>query len=286
MPVINGKTRILGIIGCPVGHSLSPLMQNQAVAACGLDMVYLPFEVRPEGLENAVNGLRALGVTGFNVTIPHKSSIIPFLDVLDESAEAAGAVNTVKNQDGKLIGYNTDGDGLVRSLADDLEFIPGEGIVMIAGAGGAARGAVAALCRSGAKNIILVNRTASKADELARALGGRYPDTNIISARDQEEVSQFARSSELLINTTSVGMNNDLLPMVELADFSINAKVYDMVYAPPVTPLLKRVSDLGMRGSNGLGMLAGQGELAFRIWTGVLPPQGLMKSVLANICAS
>lgn len=286
MHTLNGKTRIIGILGHPVGHSLSPLMQNAALESCNLDFVYVPFDVHPDNLEDAVNGLRALGVSGFNVTIPHKSAIIPCLDELDETAEAAGAVNTVKNIDGRMVGYNTDGDGLVRALAEDLEFVPGQGTILIAGAGGAARGAVAALCRAGAGRIVIFNRTADRAVELAESLGSRYGNTEILVAKNETEVKKYAQRASLLVNTTSAGMKQEVLPFIELADLPIDAKVYDMVYSPPVTPLLSQASALGIRGVNGLGMLAGQGELAFKIWTGIFPPPGLMKSTLANICAS
>ena len=163
MPVVHGKTRVVCIIGNPIGHSLSPLMQNAAFAAGNLDYVYVPFAVTPENLEQAVIGLRTLGVCGFNVTIPHKTTIIPFLDRLDESAESAGAVNTVQLSGTSLIGYNTDGDGLVDSLATDLAFSPGAEQILVIGAGGAARGAIAALCRAGAKRIIISNRSLENA---------------------------------------------------------------------------------------------------------------------------
>lgn len=284
MANLSGKTRILGIIGHPVGHSLSPVMQNAALAACGLDYVYVPFDVHPDQLSVAVHGLRALGATGFSVTIPHKTAIIPFLDVLDESAEAAGAVNTVLNDNGCLIGYNTDGGGLVRSLADDLDFLPGAGTIILLGAGGAARGAVAALCRTGAERIIIVNRSPEKARQLAAELGKRSASAEILAPGSTEELSSYLAEAELLVNTTSVGMKHDRISLISLADLPATVKVYDMVYAPPMTPLLQDAAARGLRCANGLGMLAGQGELAFQIWTGVQPPQGVMKEVLASIC--
>jgi shikimate dehydrogenase len=219
------------------------------------------------------------------VTIPHKSAIIPYLDELDESAQAAGAVNTVKNEDGRLTGYNTDGDGLVRSLAEDLDFTPGVEDIVVAGAGGAARGAIAALCRAGARRIIIFNRTTSKGVELAESLGDRYSNTEILAAESALELKNYLKKAALLVNTTSVGMNREVMPVVDVADLPIDAKVYDMVYSPPVTPLLRQTAELGLRGANGLGMLASQGELAFKIWTGIFPPTGLMKSALINICA-
>lgn len=281
---LNGTTRILGIIGHPVGHSLSPAMQNAALSACGLDYVYVPFDVHPGQLAEAVSGLRALGVAGCNVTIPHKSAIIPYLDLLDESAEAAGAVNTVLNDNGRLIGYNTDGDGLVRSLSEDLDVVPGAGTIILLGAGGAARGAVAALCRAGAARIVIVNRSPDKAQDMVDALGNRYAETELLIPGSGIELRSCMEEAVLLINTTSVGMNHDRISLVSLTDLPPDARVYDMVYAPPVTPLLQEATKRGHRCVNGLGMLSGQGELAFKIWTGVNPPQRLMKEMLASIC--
>jgi len=286
MHQIDGKTRVLGIIGHPVGHSLSPVMQNAALAACRLNYVYVAFNVHPDNLEESILGLRSLGVAGFNVTIPHKSSIIPYLDGLDVSAQSACAVNTVKNVDGRLIGFNTDGDGLVRSLAEDLDFLPGDGDIVVIGAGGAARGAVASLCRAGASRVIIFNRTPARALELVESFSLMSCTTEILIAADSSELKAYMKNASLLINTTSVGMNQDVLPFVDLADLSNNGRIYDMVYAPSVTPLLHQASKIGLRAANGLGMLAGQGELAFQIWTGILPPSGLMKSCLLNICDS
>jgi shikimate dehydrogenase len=281
---VNGTTKILGIIGHPVRHSLSPVMHNAALQACGLDYVYVPFDVAPEGLAAAVTGLKALGVAGFNVTIPHKTSIMQYLDQLDASADAAGAVNTVTNDCGSLIGSNTDGEGLIRSLADEFGFnVCGASIALI-GAGGAARGAIAALCRAGAGRIIIANRTRERAAELVSVLGRRFPDTALSAAAGFKELEECLSHIDLLVNTTSLGMQHDSLPIVRLTRLPRTAGVYDMVYAPPVTPLLKEAAGLGLKGANGLGMLAAQGELAFTIWTGITPPSGLMKSVLDGSC--
>jgi len=281
---VNGSTKILGIIGHPVRHSLSPAMQNSALNASGLNYVYVPFEVVPEELGTAVTGLKALGVVGFNVTIPHKTRIIQYLDELDATAEAAGAVNTVKNDCGRLIGYNTDGDGLIRSCANEFEFAVRGTSIAIIGAGGAARGAIAALCRAGAGRIIIVNRTHERASVLASAMALRFPDTELSVVSGFKELEECLANIDLLVNTTSLGMNLESLPIPGLACLPRTAMVYDMVYAPTLTPLLQEAVGLGLKGANGLGMLAAQGELAFTIWTGITPPFGLMKSVLDGIC--
>ena len=281
---VTGTTKILCIIGHPVRHSLSPVMQNAALRACGLDYIYVPFEVAPEGLEAAIAGLKALGVAGFNVTIPHKTSIMRYLDELDVSARSAGAVNTVKIDCGRLTGYNTDGDGFIRSLATEFGFnVRGANIALI-GAGGAARGAVAALCRAGAGRITIANRTPERASELASLMVPGFPDTELVVLTSIKDMEGALASIDLLVNTTSLGMNRDTLPVLRLNGLPRTALVYDMVYTPPVTPLLQEAAGLGLKTANGLGMLAAQGELAFTIWTGVTPPFGLMKSTLDGIC--
>jgi len=282
----NGKTRILGIIGHPVGHSLSPAMQNAALAACGLDYVYVPFDVHPDSLGEAVAGLRALGVSGFNVTIPHKSAIMAYLDGLDVTSETAGAVNTVHNAGGRLIGYNTDGDGFVRSLAEDLLFDPASRIIVVAGAGGAARGAIAALCRAGAARVVIANRSFDRASQLADMLGHHLNGTILSVVSGEDDLRFWMQRADLLVNATSIGMNGDMIEYIHLSDLPGHARVYDMVYTPAVTPLLDQAKRRGLRHVNGVGMLAGQGELAFHLWTGSPPPQGLMRSVLLNICGS
>jgi len=261
-------------------------MQNAALQACGLDGVFVPFGVPPEHLGEAVAGLRALGVRGVNVTIPHKSGVIPYLDGLDESAEAAGAVNVINNEDGRLVGYNTDGDGLVRSLAEELAFTPANSTVVVMGAGGAARGAVAAICRAGARRIIIANRSKDRAEALVAAMEKRYSDTVLTVSECGVPLTPFLHEAGLVVNTTSLGMDNEVIAGLDLGALPGTCAVYDMVYAPPVTPLLQEAHRLGLSHANGLGMLAAQGELAFRIWTGIMPPPGLMKRVLAGICAS
>lgn len=286
MHTLSGATRVLGIIGNPVGHSLSPAMQNAAINASCLDYVYVPFLVAPESLAAAVSGLTALGVSGFNVTIPHKTAIIGYLYELDETAKDAGAVNTVKLRDGRLIGYNTDGDGFVSSLAADLDYtIAGGDTIILIGAGGAARGAVAALCRGGAGRIVIVNRSFDKAVKLAEEMSERYPETRIEAALPDQVNDCHIGSASLLVNTTSLGMKGERIDFVDLSRLPKSAKVYDMVYSPTETTLMQEAASIGITAVNGLGMLAAQGELAFAIWTGKTSPKGLMKRVLQSICA-
>jgi shikimate dehydrogenase len=280
---VNGKTRVVCIIGDPVRHSLSPIMQNAAFAASLLNYVYVPFAVSPGNLGQAVEGLKALGACGFNVTIPHKTAIIPFLDRLDESALAAGAVNTVQLLGTSLVGYNTDGDGLVDSLLSDLAFSPGAEQILVVGAGGAARGAIAALCRSGAKKILVCNRSLENAVAVMQDMNIRYPETVIDVVGQKQLCREHLRHTVLLLNTTSLGMNGERIEGVKLSHLPGDAKVYDMVYSCSGTPLLMEASASGLPAVNGLGMLVAQGERAFEIWTGQKAPEGVMRQALSNI---
>lgn len=280
---VHGKTQVCCIIGNPIRHSLSPIMQNAAFAASHLDYVYVPFAVIPESLEQAVAGLKALGVCGFNVTIPHKTAIIPFLDRLDESAESAGAVNTVLLSGTSLIGYNTDGDGLVDSLSVDLDFSPGAEQILVAGAGGAARGAIAALCRAGAKKILICNRSLDNARDVMQAMNIRYPETDIGVVEQNQITEEILGTTFLLLNTTSLGMNSERIEWINFSHLPEHAKVYDMVYSRSGTPLVKEAAECGLRAVNGLGMLVAQGERGFEIWTGQKPPEGVMRQALDSI---
>ena len=280
--VITGKTRIYGIIGCPVTHSLSPVMQNAALHAATVDAIYVPFSVEPDQLSVAVSGLRALGVCGFNVTIPHKTVIMPLLDTLAPSAVQAGAVNTVVNQGGELIGHNTDGDGLVRSLVKDLACSVAGSKVVLVGAGGAARGALAALCRAGVKSVVVLNRTMAVAEALVDSFRSFFPQTMLHGAALGGQSGQLLSDADLLINATSQGMAGEKIDGLTLALLPDHAKVYDMVYNPPLTPLLLDARNHGVQAANGLGMLVAQGELAFSLWHGVAPADDIMQKALSS----
>ncbi len=280
--VITGSTSVYGIIGSPVSHSLSPVMQNAGFEAIKLDAIYVPWLVERNDLAEAVRGLRALSVSGFNVTIPHKSTIIKYLDEVSDEASVAGAVNTVVNRSGRLIGYNTDGAGLILSLERSLQFTPsGKNIVML-GAGGAARGAVAALSDAGASKISIVNRTLDKAVKIAQDMEAVFKEV-LFAAADYEKLQAIIDSADIIINATPMGMNGDDFARLEIAEFKKHVKIYDMVYSTGMTSFHRFASGRGVEFANGLGMLAAQGELAFRLWTGALPPQSLFMETLLNI---
>lgn len=285
---IHGSTKVYAIIGWPVAHSRSPLMQNAAFQALGLDSVYVPFAVPPERLAEAVQGMRAMGVAGWNVTIPHKAAIMPLLDELSPEAVRAGAVNTVRQQDGRLIGYNTDGAGLLVALERELNCTVAGKQVVVLGAGGAARGAVAALMEARAAGIAVVNRTVTTARQLVEQLGGGTGQAAVggLTACEPTALPSLLPVTDLLINATSLGLHGEEIGGVELALLPETAKVYDMVYGEVPTPLVQKARQRGLMASDGLGMLVAQGELAFQCWTAVTPPAGLMRAALATTVAA
>jgi shikimate dehydrogenase len=205
-------------------------------------------------------------------------SVVPLLDRLSPEAAQIGAVNTVHNDNGRLVGYNTDGFGLVTSLREEVGFDPHGADVVMIGAGGAARAAVHALCAAGAGRVVIVNRTIARASALAEEYGKLFPGVRLVV---RQALPASLSGSDLLLNTTSIGMDGVSL-VADPASLRDEAVVYDMIYSPPETPLLAAARRCGLRFANGLGMLAAQGERAFTLWTGVTPPLGLMKAVLAE----
>lgn len=278
-------TNILGIIGYPIGHTFSPLMHNTAIKHLGLDYIYLPFEVKKENMALAIGGLKGLGINGINVTIPHKESVISYLDNLDDNARFIGAVNTIKLEDGRLKGYNTDGLGFLKSLKIDAqENAKGKNIIIL-GAGGAARAIAIQMALEEANSIIIANRTGERGEELAVHINAKCKMQNVkckvkaISLRDNSLVEYF-KKADIIINTTSVGMIDSNTPLFPYNYISDRHLVCDIVYKPIETKLLKEASVRGARFLNGLGMLIYQGSLSFKIWTGHEMPVEIVKKVL------
>jgi shikimate dehydrogenase len=274
---LTGKTAVYGIIGHPVKHSLSPLMQTAAFEALGIDAVYVPFDVDPENLGEAVNGLRALNVKGFNVTVPHKEGVIEHLDFVDEDAEFLGAVNTVKNEDGQLTGYNTDADGFLQSLIEEGIELEGKRVTMF-GAGGAARAVGYAVLKGGAKFLNVVNRNFSKGKVVGELLGKR--GNVLVFPLKETTVAALLKDADIVINTTSVGMKPDAPPLFNYSLIPEGITVVDIIYNPAETPLLKAAKEKGCKTVNGLGMLIHQGAIAFKIWIGKKAPIEVMRKVL------
>lgn len=279
--LIRGSTAVYGILGDPVRHSLSPRMHNAAFAALGLDAVYVPFAVPPAHLAMAVAGWRALGVRGGNVTIPHKQAIVPLLDELDDFARLCGAVNTLVRDGDRLVGYNTDGPGLVRSLLEDLDFEPDGRCLFLLGAGGAARGAALALAQRRPACLVLANRTLARAEELRALLCRHDPQLDCrVCSLTPAALADWAPRVDLLLNTSALGLRGEDCDFLPWALFPPHLRVYDAVYAPQDTPLVARARASGLRACDGLGMLIGQGQLAFTLWTG-RDPGNLLRQALA-----
>jgi shikimate dehydrogenase len=267
---ISGRTRITGIFGFPVEHTLSPAMQNAAFEATALDYCYVPFLVHPSDLQNAVSAIRAINLRGVNITIPHKEKVMPYLDEIHEEGRFIGAVNTVVNDAGKLIGFNTDGRGFMRSLGE-AGISPGNKDVLIVGAGGAARAVGYYLCRE-AQSLTICGRTLSRAEGLAEDL---RKVGDIVSASD--DISDIERF-HMVINATPLGLKpDDTLPF-DTGKLRGEQIVYDLIYKD--TSLLEEARAKGCTVLNGSGMLLWQGALAFELWTGKAAPVEAMRRAL------
>ncbi|MDQ4069283.1 MAG: shikimate dehydrogenase [Actinomycetota bacterium] len=270
-------TRVAAVIGCPVRHTISPAIHNAAFAELGLDWVYVAFEVAPGHVPAALAGMRALGLGGLSVTIPHKGHAAAAVDDLSPAAAAIGAVNTVVPQpDGRLLGENTDSAGFLASLADE-GFVAQERVCMVVGAGGAAQAVVHALARAGAAEIMVANRTRARAETTA-ALAGEVG--RVASA---DEVVR----ADLVVNATPLGLagpSSDELP-VDAALLGPGQLVVDLVPNPVVTPLMRAARRAGCQTAGGLGMLVHQGALAFEMWTGRPAPLGVMRAAAERALA-
>ena len=265
--------KLFGVLGNPIGHTMSPAMHNDLFSLYNMDAIYLPFQVKDEDLHDAVNGLRALGAVGFNVTIPHKSKIIPFLDEVDDLAASIGAVNTVVNQNGKLIGYNTDGLGFLKGLNGIVSEVKGKRILVI-GAGGAARAIYFTLAKENPIQIDIANRTVEKAVGLI----AECPYPNSSRAFTIEEAGKLVGEYDLFIQTTMIGMSPKITEQpLSLQNLSTQTVVCDIIYNPLETRFLHEASEKGATVQNGIDMFVYQGALAFEKWTGIFPDIKRMK---------
>lgn len=267
------------IIGDPVQHSLSPIMQNSAFSALGIKSSYISFRVSSGELKTSIESLKSIGIAGFNVTIPHKISILPYIDELDNTASKSNAVNTVKNEGGKLIGYNTDLYGFIQPLYKrNIDF---KGIkVLIIGAGGAAYAIVTALSyEKEIGEIIIVNRSSQKASILVQH--GLKLGLNT-HQEDFNNLPKVALQSDLIVNATSIGLNNESSP-IERDNINPKSIVYDIVYKPIITDLVRKAKDVNAKVVYGYEMLLEQGAQAFKIWTGLDAPMHAMKKALFGI---
>jgi shikimate dehydrogenase len=270
------------IIGDPVEHSLSPLMHNAAFKYLNLNYSYIAFKVKVNELKESVESLRGINIAGFNVTIPHKVEVTNYVDKLSDEAALAGAVNTVKNEDGIFVGYNTDIYGLMAPIEERISNF--EGIeILILGAGGSSRAALVGLSRKkGIKTVFIVNRDhqkLSKVVELGNSLGLNCIPLNY---SDLDKLSQITLQSKLIINTTSVGLKNEQ-SLVRSESIGKDSVVFDIIYQPIMTDLLVRAKTVQARVIYGYEMLLNQGYRSFEIWTGLNAPKQVMKNALLGI---
>ena len=279
----HANTKIIGLLGHPIKHSYSPFVQNVAFEFEKMDYIYLAFDVPPANLKSALNGVLALGMEGLNVTLPHKEKIIQHLDELSEEATTIGAVNTIVNDQGKLIGYNTDVAGIIETLTPFKEQITGSTVTVL-GAGGGARAAIYALIRHfKPEQINLINRTVQRADSIQNYFSTkmRYDGFKTMDLFPPDIVDTL-RNSSLIINATSIGMfpeMDDTITDLE-ESFSSSQIVFDLVYNPTKTKFLKLAESQGATTMGGLKMLVSQAAKSFELWTGVkMPVDKISKSL-------
>jgi len=278
---IDANTTCLGLLGNPVAHSLSPLLHNYVLNQMGLNYVYLPFQIMESQLKHAVNAIRSLNFRGVNVTIPYKEKVIPYLDEVDPEALDCGAVNVIKNEAGKLVGYNTDGQGFVASLRE--KNVPIKGRVLFLGAGGAARSLAWALAAAGVEHIDLMDINQERAYHLAKALSGTVKAEAYLM--NEAVFSRLAQFSNIIINCTPVGMYPRITqsPVENLEMLQPGTVLCDIIYNPLQTKFLRLGQAVGLKTINGLPMFVHQAALSLEIWLGIKPSVQLMKEVLLNV---
>ncbi|MFP3896569.1 MAG: shikimate dehydrogenase [Anaerolineales bacterium] len=283
VPVILAHSRVVGLIGWPIEHSVSPPMHNAAFDALGLDWCYVPLPVHPRRLQEAVEGIRALGLCGVNATVPHKQALIPLLDELTSAAEVIGAVNTLVVEEDELLGHNTDAGGFMRALRE-AGFPPDGCTSLVLGAGGAARAVVYAL-GGVADRLIVLNRTPQRAHDLVGTFQRRVPARLESGPLETEMVSEAASEVDLVVNATPLGMwpEEDASPWPEEIPFPSGAFCFDLIYNPRETYLMHRARAAGAGASNGLGMLVHQGAEAFERWTGRDAPVKVMYAACEQV---
>jgi shikimate dehydrogenase len=277
---LSGRTVLLGVIGHPITHTLSPKMHNAAFAASGLDYVYVAMDVLPEDLPAAVGGLGALGFRGFNVTMPHKEAVLPLLDELDEAARASGAVNTVVVEERGLRGANTDGSGFVEAGGESGVGFE-EAKVLVVGAGGAAAAIAVAVLGEGARELRILNRSRWRAEKLRDRLQEGYPRAGI-SVYDATDPEGAAWGADVIVNATYLGMEDDDPLPVPASCLVTDTAICDAVYRPgKETGFIRLARERGLRTVSGGRMLLYQGVQAQRIWTGKEPVVRAMSDALS-----
>ena len=280
--MLTSKTKILCIIGNPIEHSMSVTMHNAAIQKLGLDYLYVAFKVLQDDLLNAINGIKSLNIKGASVTIPHKISVMKYLDKIEPMAKKIGAINTIKNENGILIGRNTDGEGFLNSIIESGYNLKNKKIVLF-GAGGAARACAFYLAKEVA-GITIINRSNKKMNDLISKLKFYYEiPIKGIDLSKSENIKKEIEDSDILVNTTPVGMHPDVNESsVKQSWLHPNLFVVDIIYSPIQTKLLQEASSIGCNVLSGVDMLVNQGIVAFKWWTGVSPDKKLMKNVVLD----
>jgi shikimate dehydrogenase len=284
MQLITGKTKLLGVIGDPVEHSLSPVMHNDAIAHLGVDYVYLPFPVKGKDLEKAIAGFEAIGVVGFNITIPHKQAIIPLLSKVSATAQMVGAVNTVWRTDAGWCGTNTDVEGFLAPL-EELEQDWTQVTPIILGNGGAARAVVVGCAEMGCSKIRVVGRDRAKLEEFKQS----WQDSPLnarIEVYEWSELAGLVTETKLLVNTTPVGMypkvDESPVDAEVMENLPADAIAYDLIYTPNPTKFLQQAKERGNQAIDGLEMLVKQGAAALEKWLGQSVPIDVMRQSLRD----
>jgi len=280
--MLTSKTKTLCIIGNPIEHSMSVTMHNAAIQNLGIDYLYVAFNVFPIDLPNAINGFRSLNIKGASVTIPHKISAMKYLDKIEPMAKNIGAINTIKNDNGILIGRNTDGEGFLKSIKESGYNLKNKKIVLF-GAGGAARACAFYLAKE-VNQITIINRSNTGMNDLISKLKANYKiSIKGINLSKSEDIKKEIKESDMIVNTTPVGMypNVNESP-VKQSWMHPNLFVVDIIYSPIQTKLLQEASSIGCNVLSGVDMLVNQGIIAFEWWTGVSPDKKLMKQVVLN----
>lgn len=277
--MITGKTNVTGIIGNPIEHSLSPLMYNAAFKYLDLDYIYVPFLVVKDALEDAIKGSKSLNINGLNVTLPHKTAVIRYLDSVDKTAELIGAVNTIKFYGNHAKGFNTDGVGAVKAI-EEVSSVKNKKIIIL-GAGGAARAIAFQILLEGAGSIVIANRTPENALNLQKDIIEKL-NLDIKTVDFGKGLESELLDADILINTTPIGMypHTDDEPPVRSQMMHENLIVNDIVYNPLKTGLLREAEKCGAKTVSGIKMLIYQGVEAFKMWTGIYPPVNIFENAL------
>ena len=278
---ISGKTRVCGVIGDPIEHTLSPIMHNAAFEALKLDYVFLAFKVKPAEVGNAISGMRALAIHGLNVTMPHKNAVIKYLDEVDPAGKAIASANTILNKDGRLLGFNTDGIGALNALEQNGVELRGKKVLLL-GAGGAAK-AIAYTLSQEVDELVILNRTPKSATELANLLKQKFKKKINAGELSPSTVKVNLADSDVLINATSVGMkpNANQTPVAP-EWLKPDLAVMDIVYDPLETRLAKDAKAAGAKVVSGVEMLIYQGAASFEIWTACKAPVEVMRKAAIN----